>query len=148
MKAIPHQREPYKHSNHGIMDGPQYCSNPRLQQYKVLLLNAWPIQWFDFPLSRMNNFQDWRTEIPNMIYDSSHNANASHSWNSKKNNKKRKYHSIQQNALSLEQLIKIMKSDVDSNKVQAWPPKKLTLWSQVQLDSFYSIKMHTHILQP
>ena len=49
-KGIPRQREPYKHSNRGITDGPQYYNNLKLQQYKEPLLNAWPTQWFDSPL--------------------------------------------------------------------------------------------------
>lgn len=39
-KGIPRQREPYKHSNRGIMDGPQHYNNLKLQQYKDPLLNA------------------------------------------------------------------------------------------------------------
>lgn len=51
---IPHQREPYKHSNHGITDGPQYYNNLKLQLYEKQLLNAWPTQWFDSPLPGKN----------------------------------------------------------------------------------------------
>ena len=35
------------------MDDPRNYSNLRLQQCRGLLLNALPIQWFDFPLKRM-----------------------------------------------------------------------------------------------
>lgn len=47
---VPHQREPYRHLNHGTMDDLQYCNNPMLQQCIEPLLNAWPTQWSDSPL--------------------------------------------------------------------------------------------------
>lgn len=48
--AAPHQRELCMRLNHDTMDDLRYCSNPMLQQYTKLPVNALPIRLFDFPL--------------------------------------------------------------------------------------------------
>lgn len=48
--TLPHRKEPYKHSNHGIRGGPQNYSNLKFLQLKEPLLSAWPTQWSHFPL--------------------------------------------------------------------------------------------------